>query len=497
MGLFTKNKTQTDAVGLADVLANFDIVEVADGHILVEQPAQLPPVKLADTPALVELGTTRSTWSGVLRDDYNPELRGYKGLEKFDQMRRSDSTCKAALLVRKTPLLAARWFIEAASEEPKDVEAAEFVRWNLFQGMSTSFPQLLWELLGMLDFGFYAFEKVYAEAQWRDKDVIKWKKLAARHPMDLYQWEFDVNGGPQGAWFYDDPLSALGVFIPIDKLAVFTNEREGGNIEGVSVLRPAYKNWFYKENLYKIDAIQKERHGIGIPIIKLPPGFNPQDKNLAHEIGRNLRTNEKAHVVLPPNWDIIFAKLEGQPVDALESADHHARMIFQNILAEFLSPKSNVSNPENLKEIFLKSTRYIAEIVRDVFNKYMIPQLIDMNFDVDSYPELRVRRIGDIQDWRIITFAARNLVGAGILRPDEVLEDWFREEMDLPKADLKTLRQMEPKQIPSGMVNKGNRGLPEPKPSPAGLPRQSTANKQKIIPGQNAGKDNSGTSGVK
>src|SRR5690606_22344010 len=119
--------------GLADVLATHDLVEVSDGYVLVEQLPNTPPVKLADTVAqMAELGTTRSTWSGVLRDDYNPALRGTQGLEKFDQMRRSDSTAKAALLVRKTPLLAARWFVEAASEDPKDVEAAEFLRWNLF-----------------------------------------------------------------------------------------------------------------------------------------------------------------------------------------------------------------------------------------------------------------------------------------------------------------------------------------------------------------------------
>jgi hypothetical protein len=464
-------------------MAGMNIIEATDGYVIVADevfgPGTTAPVKLSGTAALeardfAELGSTRSTWSGILRDDYNPALRGHKGLEKYDEMRKSDSSVKGALRVAKTPILSARWFVEPFSDSPEDEKAAEFLRWNLFQGMSTSFYQLLWETLLMLDFGAYYFEKVYDIVEWQGEERVKWKKLAPRHPLDLYEWEFDHGGGPLGAWFYDSPTSAHGVYIPVKKLAIFTHERESGNLEGVSVLRPAYKNWYYKENLYKIDAIQKERHGIGIPIINLPPGFSPSDKQIAHEIGRNLRTNEKAHVVLPPMWQIAFAKLEGQHVDALESANHHARMIFQNILAEWIVSDS-AGNQDASRGMFLKSSAYIAEIIRDVFNKYCIPQLMDKNWELNGYPELRVRRIGDIEDWRIITFAIRNLVGAGTLVPDDELEKWVRDEMDMPKADKSTARHIQPKQQ-------------------AGLPRQSPANKQKLLPGQSAGKDSSGVS---
>src|SRR6202000_3063401 len=117
------------------------------------------------------------------------------------------------------------------------------------------------------------------------------------------------------------------VNIPINKLLVFSFDKEAGNIEGISLLRSAYKHWYYKDTLYKIDAIQKERHGIGVPVIQMPPGWKKADKDLAEKIGRNLRTNEKAHIVLPPMWNILFAKLEGQPVDCLPSIEHHNQMI--------------------------------------------------------------------------------------------------------------------------------------------------------------------------
>jgi hypothetical protein len=465
----------------AELVSNFEIIEANGDLILVtdantEVESAQPTVSLADPVHYPEIGSTgQSNWASFMREEYNAELREHLGLRKYDRMRRSDASVRSALRLFKTPILSARWFVQPATESPQDVEIAEFIADNLFKRMSISWPQVLWEALLMLDFGYYMFEKVYVE---RD-GLMYWQKFAPRHPLDCSGWTWDAHGGPVGATFHSgDGFDS--VFIPIEKLAVFTFDREAGDIRGLSALRSAYKHWYFKENLYKIDAIQKERHGVGVPIIKLPPGYSATDRNVAHELGRNLRSNEKAHVVLPPFWEVMFAKLEGQHVDALESAEHHSKMIFQNILGEFMVEKGS-SSGESQMELFLKSTRYIAEIIRDVFNKYCIPQLVDMNWDVDDYPELRVRRIGDTQDWRMISFALRNLIGANVIKPDEKLDAWARDEMDLPRADPSTVRETDSPQAPGARV---------------GLPRQSQAGNMRIQPGQQAGRDRSGQSGT-
>jgi hypothetical protein len=230
-------------------------------------------------------------------------------------------------------------------------------------------------------------------------------------------------------------------FIPIKKMVVFSHEPEAGDISGISILRSAYKHWYYKDTLYKIDAIQKERHGIGIPVIKLPPGFSKDDQALADNLGRNLRTNERAHVTLPPLWDLIFAKLEGQPVDCMKSIDHHDMRIKSNVLGSFMDAITGTQDG-NI-DIFLKSTRYIADYICDIFNKFVIKQLVDLNFrlGVDrGYPRLRARRIGEWEDIRTLSFAIRNLVSIDAIRPDDNMESQLRREMDLPPADPKTAR---------------------------------------------------------
>jgi hypothetical protein len=297
--------------------------------------------------------------------------------------------------------------------------------------------------------------------------------------MDILGFHYDSNGIPTTLEMFgpDSPSR----FIPWYKLICYTFDKEGGDLEGISLLRSAYKHWYYKENLYKVDAIQKERHGIGIPVIQLPPNFNPSDRMLANEIGRNLRVNEKAHLVLPPNWVVSMLKLEGKPVDALASAQHHDLMIVKNVLASFLNNASGLVD-ESTASFFLKVCRWIAGIIADVFNKWVIPELVGYNWPtVEDYPVLKVRRIGDTVDWRTISFAVRNLVGAGILQPDDPTEHYFRDEMDLPQKDPSTVRQVATPQNAAG----------------GGGPRQSTAGgMQQQAQGtgkNNAGTDNSGS----
>lgn len=482
-------RTFESTVELAE---QYDLVKVTPDAIIVTDPQVGSTLRSSFEVSrrsevnIRELGGTgQSNYTGVAREDYNAELRGWWGLQMYERMRKSDGQIRATLRLAKTPVLAARWYVDTEGERKKDETIKNFIQKNLFHQMSTSFPQLLTEILTMLDFGYSAFEKVFIIKDGK----VHWKKFAPRHQMDIREWKFDAHGGPRGFKIQDYNNLAEDIFIPIDKAAIFTYDKEGGDMTGVSVLRSAYKHWFYKENLYKIDAIQKERHGIGIPIIKLPPNFNNEDRNKADEIGRNLRTNEKAHIVLPPLWEIAMLKMEGQPVDALASAKHHDLMIARNILAQFINEEA--VGVEQAQDMFLKSTRYVADIIRDVFNKYCIPQLVQYNWgEQDVYPELKARRLGDTLDWRTISFALRNFVGAKIIQPDDELEKWIRDEMDLPKWDPETSRVTETPQVPGapGKPGKGDEDKGKPRQSPAGGMQQQAQGTGK----SNVGEDMSG-----
>lgn len=464
---------------LGNILQKYELVEVVtpehgDPYVLVtERTSNSPaPVELMDVTGVVdtrEIGTASpSPFTSNFRREYNRDLQGIKGLRIYDAMRKSDGVVRGSLRSVKTSVLAAKWICEPNDPNKKaDQEAADFVWWNLNEGMSISWSQVIAEATLMMDFGYYMFEIVWEERIVEGIKRLVVKKLAPRHPMDVKAWVFDRNGGPAGVWIYSDSAfinpgatvqyvpggslynggggydSGDAYYLDIDNLLVFTFDKEAGNIEGISVLRSAYKHWYYKEQLYKIDAIQKERHGIGIPIIKLPAGYGANDRANADELGRNLRTNERAHVVLPPMWELMFAKLEGHVVDALKSIEVHDAAIRTNVLAGFLSEHGQ--GKEHDQSMFLKATRFIADIVCDTFNLHLIPKIIANNFENVGQPVLKARRIGQNIDIRVLTFSLRNLVGAGILTPDDKLEAYLRDELDLPAMDFTTQRDAGPK----------------------------------------------------
>lgn len=406
-------------------------------------------------------------------------------LRTYERMIRNDAQVRVSLRACKAPVLGGEWYVDPASPSALDTDVAEFVNFNLFN-QSAPWTQILEQILRQFEFGVSIFEKVFKVESWSPSDsgrhsreMIMLKKLAYRPPVTVAQYVYDENGGPNGIVHvspipYTQPASMLGstqvwntgtsvwqssnypgfdsgnvqkaVFLPIEKLLIFTYDQLGGNLEGQSILRTAYKHWYYKEQFYKIDGIQKERHAIGVPHIGLVPGYNAADLQFAQELGQNLRTSEQAYILCPPGWDIGFAELSGHPVDALNSAVHHDMMIARNVLAQFINLTQGSSGTSSsgggggsrggasgvMYDLFLKSLRSVANLISDVFNNYLIPQLVDYNYDVKRYPELKVRRIGENRDLQMFSTAIRNLVQANAISIDDQTERWLRDELQMP-----------------------------------------------------------------
>lgn len=435
------------------------------------------------TTAIREMGySSPSPWTAWTREERVAKLRDKQGIRTYYDMKRADGTVRGALRTLKTPVQAAEWFVKPASDSTIDKNIAEFVEDNLFNKLNVSWSRLIEDILTMCEYGYAPFETVYGID---DDGKMRLKKLSHRHPLDVREWLYDDNGGPD--YLVMEPLEISGwneIIIPISKLVVFVFEQEGGDLRGTSVLRSAYKHYYYKDTLYKIDAIQKERHGIGVPLIKLPMGFTDEDRRLADELGRNLRTNERAHITVPSNWEVSFAKLEGQPVDCLPSIQHHDKKIMTNVLAPFMDDPNSKAESQDM---FYKSTRYIAHTIADTLNRHCIKQLVDFNFMRGGYPKLMIRRIGEWEDIRTMTFGLRNLVGAQMLTPDEPTEAWLRDQLFMPPMDKETQRLALTPQMPGQETNaettsdeaKGQPGQPGQK----GQPGKPGKNGEKGTPG--------------
>jgi hypothetical protein len=188
--------------------------------------------------------------------------------------------------------------------------------------------------------------------------------------------------------------------------------------------------------LYKIDAIQKERHGIGVPDIELPPGADASAEKKAEEIGRNLRTNEYAFIVKPAGWIVGFAEVRGNLVNVIESIDHHDLLIARNVLAQFVADSNSRATAGTSMDMLMKSLRHEAERICEVINNHLIPQMVAWNFPTGRFPRMRVKSIGEVKDMQAWSSALANLAGAKILTPTNELEKWARKTMDAPTTEV-------------------------------------------------------------
>lgn len=372
----------------------------------------------------------------------------------------NDASVDVSVRAWKTPILGADFFVDPYSDNPLDAEIAEFVWTNLDQPLLVA----LQDILHMCEDGYSVLEKVYENREWtppvtatagssgagassgssfrNTKNFTMLKSLAFRPTTTLGEVDYDNNGRPiqitQNAIQGD--RSVKQVQIKAEKLLTFTLNSKGSDITGKSLLRTAYPHWYYKTHFYKIDAIQKERHGIGVPKGQLLPGYTPADKNALRQALRNLRTNEESFILETPNVVIGFAEVPGQLVDVIKSAEHHNSMIFLNVMAAFVSLGTNVSGGSGSRavgttqsDMFMKSLKFIAEYICEIINQEVIPEVVVYNYKTTNYPQLKVRNIGETRDLQALGSAFANLLAQDGITMDLETEQWFRATFDMPK----------------------------------------------------------------
>jgi hypothetical protein len=380
-----------------------------------------------------EGGTGTILVNGFLSgQDYNTDFTGTKRIDVFDEMRKSDATVRAAMLAVKLPLLSADWYIKEPSGQEKLGKVADFADRQLFKNRTFSWTMFLRQALTMCEYGNAIFEKVFEPLPG---NKIGWKKLAPRMSKTIYRWTLKDGVSPG---IYQILPTGKTAEIPRWKLLYFINEQEGSNYEGISLLRPAHKHWFYKNLYYKIDSIATEKQGMGIPKVTAPPNSTPQDETAVREIAQNMRTNEKAYIKVPQGWNVEFMDMKGNTVkDSKDMIEHHDRQIVKAVLAQFLELGTNAGGSYALSadqsKLFLLGLEYLAKIIQEEMNQ-AIRELVDLNFPnvgEDEYPTLEYGAIGQI-DFDKLSQALQRLSSSSVLTPDLDLEKYVRASMNLP-----------------------------------------------------------------
>lgn len=405
------------------------------------------PTTIDTTTVPVEAGSeigysgTYNYHGYITAEEYNLQLVGKLGLQVYDTMRRSDATVHAALSVTKDPIIGADWMVEAASDDPVDIEIAEYVNRELFK-RNIAYPDLIREALTALDFGHALFEKVYEITEFNGKPRIGLKAIKSRKQRSILRWAIG-QGDAEKPGVTQILQGGQSAEIPRAKLVYVINEREGENYEGISLLRFAYKHWKIKDAIEIMNAIALERMSVGIPILtKGVGGVTVGEPELikVRKALRAMRANEEGYIELPDGTTLAMLDMKAQSTkDNLPTIEHQNSQITLSVLAQFLmlgqtggSGSRAVSADHST--LFMKSLEAVARTIQIPFQTDIVNSLVDLNYSnlKNGYPKLVYSDLSD-DDASALGTAIASLKTAGAITMDPDLENRIRTMFGLPE----------------------------------------------------------------
>ena len=415
-----------------------------------------------DSKEIGRVGQRR--YGGIFYEEFLSELRGRKGAEVFTEMSNNDETIGAILFAIEMLVRQASWNVEPGGSTAKDREAAEFVN-SCMDDMQQTWIDTISEILSFLTYGWSFHEIVYKRRMGRTKDnrtsskyddgLIGWMKLPIRSQETLYQWEYDDQDNLIGMTQMPPPDFGL-ITIPMNKAMLFRTRSRKDNPEGRSILRTAYRSWYFKRRIQEIEGIGIERDLAGLPVITTPEGMDIWDKDdedmNAIRAGleamvKNIRRDSTEGLVLPFGYAFELTSTGGsRQFDTNSIIARYDTKISQTVLADFIQlgheSVGSFALSSDKTNLFSMAICAFLDIICQTFNSQGIPALIDINGDhfagVTDYPRLTH---GDIEDVDLATVATfiKDMTSIGVIIPDESLEDYVRQLGKLPKRTTDTV----------------------------------------------------------
>lgn len=393
-------------------------------------------------------------YGGQFYEEFLTELRGVQGVRVYQEMSDNDDVVGAILFAIKMLIRQAPWSVQPAGAEEADAKAAEFVE-SCLNDMQMTWTDTISEILSFLPYGWSIHEIVYKRRMGRKKDpqleskyddgLIGWQKLPIRAQESLFEWEFDEYDNLTA--FVQMPAPSFRrIRIPAEKLLLFRTESRKDNPEGRSILRNAYRSWYFKKRIQELEGIGIERDLAGFPVLIAPEGIdiwsdsNADLLNTCNGFVQNIRRNEAEGLTLPAGWELKLLSTGGQrQFDTSKIIERYDTRIAMTVLADFLFLGHEKSGSWALSsdktKMFAMAIGAFLDIITETFNRKAIPALIEMNgkhfAKISGYPELIH---GDIETQDLAKLGAymKEMAGLGLITPDEELESYLREQASLP-----------------------------------------------------------------
>lgn len=415
----------------------------------------------------LELGSSGlNRQGGWIYEEFLKELQGSRGIKTFKEMRDNDSTVGAVLFAIEMLIRQVDWRVEAASDDSRDVEAADFLT-ECMHDMSNTWEETISEILTMLPFGWAYMEKIFkkrnglksSDKRFKSKfndNKIAWRKLSLRAQETFYQWNFDDDGGLLGLYQQAAPDYKIR-YIPIEKALLFRTKTRKGNPEGVSILRTAYRDWYFKKHIENIEGIGIERDLAGLPTALVPPDLLKQNASpeakatlaAIENIIKNIRRDEQEGLIFPKAYDAngndlyefkLLSSSGSRQFDTDKIIQRKDRGIAGSVLADFIllghERVGSFALSSDKTNLFSVALGAWMDSICAVFNNNAVPELFEMNpFNIEKYPQIKHGDIETVDLEGIGNFLNKLTSSGAPIFPNVELENFLMRQAGLPEVD--------------------------------------------------------------
>ena len=393
-------------------------------------------------------------------EEFLPELRWPMAGKIYKEMADNDPVIGAILYLAEMLIRGTQWSVEQGGNKAVDAKAAEFLQ-SCMNDMEMSWDNTICEILSMLTYGFSFHEVVYKVRRGPDQrnpkyrsryndGRIGWRKLPVRSQQTLYQWEFDDETNEVVAFIQRAAPDYKERRIPLDKGLLFLTKSNRENPEGRSLLRNAYRPWFFKKHFEEIEGIGIERDLAGFPVLQAPEQldlWNDEDPNMvklrtqAEELVASVRRDSNEGVLLPFGWDLrLLSSPSGRQIDIGGTVDRYDNRIAITMLSDIIliGQKSGSFALADTKQSMLAAALQAqVQNIADEFNSKAVPKLFKYNYfkGLKELPQIVPGQINtpSLKEVALVLRAMGTDISG-----DQKLMNYIRHIMGMPKLDRET-----------------------------------------------------------
>ncbi|MMZ45272.1 hypothetical protein D3C76_169740 [compost metagenome] len=375
----------------------------------------------------------------------------------YKEMADNDATIGAILYMSEQLIKKAGWTVPPISDKKADIKAAKFLE-ECMGDMRMSWDNTISEILSMFTYGFSFHEVVFKRRQGGETSQysdgrIGWAGFPVRSQHSLKGWKFDDHGYVN-AFIQWAPPDFKTTEIPLDRGLLFRTKVAKDNPEGRSLLRNAYRSWYYKKRMEEIEGIGVERDLAGLPMITPPDTIDIWDvtnkdavriKGIAENLVRNVRRDRTEGIVLPYGWEFKLLSTGGtRQIDINTAINRYDNRIAITMLADIVmmggDKVGSFALGEVKKSLLAASLEAQIQNIADVFNKYAVPKLFKYNYfsGITGLPQIVPGEV-ETPDIKELAFLIRS---AGLnVKKDLPLMNLLRRLISLEDLDADQLEE--------------------------------------------------------